>query len=395
MHKHIARWAVGASVALSLLSFTNFAQASSLTGPQIQAIIGLLQSFGADQNTITNVSVALGGAVTDGPMKEFCLRISQTLALGSSGKEVSDLQNALINAQYLSVPPSGYFGPLTQKAVMNWQSAHGISPIGVVGPQTRAKMACVPTPIGENLQPMTATPASGIAPLTVDFTSSYVLPQNLQDTAININFGDGTSQNITCDTESGGTCQNPRTIEHTYNLPGTYNARLSKQQMCALSDCTTTLGTNTITVTSTSSSPLSITVPTQGSVLPITKSTIVSWHIPTDLYNSVPSDFNLYIFLGYQMQGDTTTVHSGGIEDGILMKSAQGSVVWNIPLDAKYTLVPGTYHISAYLQPTPKDPSRMCAVTVGKDCSPSESDKAVMTKFVNIKTETGWFTINN
>src|SRR3989338_11332112 len=41
------------------------AQAAALTSAQIQAIVGLLQSFGADQSVINNVSVALGGSSSD------------------------------------------------------------------------------------------------------------------------------------------------------------------------------------------------------------------------------------------------------------------------------------------------------------------------------------------
>jgi hypothetical protein len=52
-------------VALGLLfsvGFASPAQASSLTSAQVSAIINLLQSFGADQNTINSVQVALGGS---------------------------------------------------------------------------------------------------------------------------------------------------------------------------------------------------------------------------------------------------------------------------------------------------------------------------------------------
>ena len=42
--------------------------------------------------------------------------------------------------QMLSVSPTGYFGPLTRQAVINFQKKYGIDPIGTVGPITRAKL---------------------------------------------------------------------------------------------------------------------------------------------------------------------------------------------------------------------------------------------------------------
>lgn len=44
--------------------FTLTARAAALTQSQIDAIVSLLQSFGADQATINNVQTALGGTPT-------------------------------------------------------------------------------------------------------------------------------------------------------------------------------------------------------------------------------------------------------------------------------------------------------------------------------------------
>ena len=48
-------------LAAALFSIPAPAQASSLTGSQVEAIIGLLVSFGADQTIIDNVNIVLGG----------------------------------------------------------------------------------------------------------------------------------------------------------------------------------------------------------------------------------------------------------------------------------------------------------------------------------------------
>lgn len=56
------------------------------------------------------------------------------LRLGSFGEDVTKLQVKL------GVDPIGKFGPKTEAAVKGWQSAHGLTPDGVVGDATWAKM---------------------------------------------------------------------------------------------------------------------------------------------------------------------------------------------------------------------------------------------------------------
>ncbi len=59
------------------------------------------------------------------------------LKLGSTGDEVTALQNVLIRGGYLSGAATGYFGSLTASALMKYQTAHGLDALGVVGPATR------------------------------------------------------------------------------------------------------------------------------------------------------------------------------------------------------------------------------------------------------------------
>ena len=60
------------------------------------------------------------------------------LQAGSTGAEVTALQKVLISAGYLGASATGYFGALTRRAVMAYQSANGVQALGVVGPATRA-----------------------------------------------------------------------------------------------------------------------------------------------------------------------------------------------------------------------------------------------------------------
>lgn len=253
MHPKLIRFVVGAAAALSLLGAANFAQASSLTQTQISAIIGLLRSFGADQNTINNVSAALNGQATGGSGQSqgqpgagnSCFGFSHNLYVGvtdaTTGGEVSQLQTML------GVSPTGYFGPLTKQAVINWQGAHGISPIGVVGPATRAALACGGSTSSMNSSNFTAMPTTGPAPLLVTFMEAYPASQ-----MGSIDFGDGSvsdsstwqshaSDRIGC--ASDVYCS----TVHTYTNAGTYHAVLKDSSGKVLAS-------QTITVTGSSTS---------------------------------------------------------------------------------------------------------------------------------------------
>ncbi|HVU06416.1 MAG TPA: peptidoglycan-binding domain-containing protein [Candidatus Paceibacterota bacterium] len=60
---------------------------------------------------------------------------TKDLTVGSSGADVTALQNALGVS-----PATGYFGSITKAAVVAYQSAHGIPATGYVGPLTRASL---------------------------------------------------------------------------------------------------------------------------------------------------------------------------------------------------------------------------------------------------------------
>ena len=64
-------------------------------------------------------------------------RFTEDLSEGLRGEAVGELQLKLKAAGYFSGPITEYFGPLTKIAVVGFQRAHTIDPIGVVGPKTR------------------------------------------------------------------------------------------------------------------------------------------------------------------------------------------------------------------------------------------------------------------
>lgn len=60
---------------------------------------------------------------------------------GSSGTEVTKLQNRLTALGVYDGPITGYFGGLTEDAVIRFQQAQGILADGVVGPRTKLALA--------------------------------------------------------------------------------------------------------------------------------------------------------------------------------------------------------------------------------------------------------------
>lgn len=65
---------------------------------------------------------------------------NRSLSVGSTGDEVKNLQTRLLGEGFFKGEVTGYFGPITQKAVKAFQAKYGISQLGIVGPATRAQL---------------------------------------------------------------------------------------------------------------------------------------------------------------------------------------------------------------------------------------------------------------
>ncbi|MHB1769515.1 MAG: peptidoglycan-binding protein [Minisyncoccota bacterium] len=138
----VAAVATGLAMATSMLSLAPIAHAASLTSAQIQSILSLLSSFGADSATIANVNAALTGTpstTTTTTTSSLSCNFTTNLTMKSSGAQVTELQKALIAGGY-SIPAgaTGYFGAETRAAVIAWQKAAGVKPAyGYFGPISR------------------------------------------------------------------------------------------------------------------------------------------------------------------------------------------------------------------------------------------------------------------
>jgi ferredoxin len=65
---------------------------------------------------------------------------TELLTVGSQDAQVTALQNRLAALGFYSGSATGFYGALTQTAVEKYQTAHGLTPTGYVGPGTRAAL---------------------------------------------------------------------------------------------------------------------------------------------------------------------------------------------------------------------------------------------------------------
>ena len=181
------------------------ATAAGLTQAQINAIISLLQSFGANSSVINNVRVSLSGGmpiISEGgnngsnPIQPTltCARFSHNLYLGQSdketGNEVSKLQKFLKDLGHFTYPTiTGYYGPATEQAVQKFQVSQGVvssgsyetTGYGVVGPKTQEKIVSISCGNQTTTTPSPSTPGS----------TQTTLPQQTQNTVPSGSGGGG------------------------------------------------------------------------------------------------------------------------------------------------------------------------------------------------------------
>jgi len=152
---------------------------------------------------------------------KICPKFARTLVRGMRGDDVAQLQ------AYFGVSQTGFFGPLTQQALVQFQLQEGISPIGILGPLTRGAFARRCGTISQNFS---ASPTFGSAPLSVNF--NYVPSDD--SAQYHIEFGDGQGQlmsvqQIYC---IRAPCISPSLASHTYTSSGTYTASVSRYIAC-------------------------------------------------------------------------------------------------------------------------------------------------------------------
>ncbi|MDO8504494.1 MAG: peptidoglycan-binding protein, partial [Candidatus Liptonbacteria bacterium] len=88
--------------------------------------------------------------------------LSLELSEGSRGPAVVELQTTLKVLGYFTSAVTDYFGPITKDAVIKFQIAKGLDPIGVVGPQTRVALSLTYIPFASQAIGTALVPAAGL-----------------------------------------------------------------------------------------------------------------------------------------------------------------------------------------------------------------------------------------
>ncbi|MCX6786819.1 MAG: peptidoglycan-binding protein [Candidatus Kaiserbacteria bacterium] len=200
----IAAVATGLAMATSMLSLAPVAHAATLTTSQVSSIVSLLSSFGADSATIANVSAALTGTAAPAATTGSSATFTKDLTIGSSGADVTALQNALIAKGYaIAAGATGYFGAQTQSAVAKWQVAAGVTPAaGYFGAKSRAAFGGTTT----------TTTTGGTTTTTTTTTTTGALTGNGRLT------GESTLGDVTSDLHNGDSAT--RVIGESFDATG-------------------------------------------------------------------------------------------------------------------------------------------------------------------------------
>lgn len=246
------KYIFGAVLSIGLLVSPAFTQAAGLTSSQIQAILSLLSSFGAEQSIINNVQASLTGGTPTAGGQSFCHNFNSDLTGGSNGDDVVALNQALSSSGINTTGNSSSFSENNAGDVVSFQAKYGIRQTGYVGPLTRAKLNALYGCHGMGYIPSPTLPPQPIAttcptfpPLRPDYCSGGTLVPHGPDangcqvlptcvtpsaqpsvTVLSPNGGEtwtkGTSQAITWQ----DSMTNPQCLVGTTCLPRAYDINL-------------------------------------------------------------------------------------------------------------------------------------------------------------------------
>src|SRR3989344_2848388 len=209
--------------------------ASALTADELQSQIKELLTKVAELTKLLNILKGQDSTATPPSIvpsentlrHRICSVLYRNISQGTSGDDVSSLQEFLREEGYFSANATGYFGPITAAALARWQAAQGVDSAGVVGPITREriKVWCGLPGQGDTSR-FSAAPHAGTAPLSVTFKA---LVGGFTPFRYAIDFGDGSlAQEVRCpeNPEIPDVCGGPAVVEHTYATDGAYTAVL-------------------------------------------------------------------------------------------------------------------------------------------------------------------------
>ncbi|MEK7107488.1 MAG: peptidoglycan-binding domain-containing protein [Patescibacteria group bacterium] len=201
------------------------------------AATGTAQQAQGAQNQATQQKVSVSAGL--------CPKPSGTLKRGSSGADVTRLQQFL--ARDKSIYPEGIvngtYGPLTEKAVQRFQVKNGIvssgtpdtTGYGAVGPRTAAAMAVGCTGAGTTGSTSATNTLGGfvaIAPFVrgnsraISVQVTVNAANSCNAATYTLDYGDSTGK-APIQVPAGACKAMISTVNHTYQLAGTYQVTLS------------------------------------------------------------------------------------------------------------------------------------------------------------------------
>ena len=216
--------------------------ASAVTVEELRAqVTELLSRIDALQQNINTPGAGAPNATTAATSAGVaCARVSRTLKIGSTGADVTRLQQflALDPAVYPNALVTGYYGALTEAAVKRFQCKNKIvcegtpdsTGYGVTGPRTAAILALqcpdASAPASDNVGGfMRLTPVSGNAPLNVSVEATVNTTNSCASATYEVDYGDGSAPNVV--TVPAQTCSEVRQVfNHMFNNSGAYTVAL-------------------------------------------------------------------------------------------------------------------------------------------------------------------------
>lgn len=131
---------VGSDLVIWTKHFTTFATYTSVTKPTVTTS-SVFSGGGSSVASLKPILSLLNSIKPQGQVlgvQATTLNIfTNNLGLGSKGAQVVELQKFLIKEKILYTSATGYFGPITQGALMRWQSKNKVPSTGYFGPITR------------------------------------------------------------------------------------------------------------------------------------------------------------------------------------------------------------------------------------------------------------------
>jgi peptidoglycan hydrolase-like protein with peptidoglycan-binding domain len=248
--------------------------ASALTADELRVQINDLMAkiqalqtqIGTTGGTTVTGSTGSSGTVTTSTGVASCPRIGRVLKMGSSGDDVTRLQQFLANdpSVYPEANVSGYYGALTEAAVKRFQCKYKVvcdgdaasTGYGVTGPRTAAILSLQCSDSGASSGGGTTSqvsgfikvmPTSGASPLPVSIEATINTAHVCGAATYQIDFGDGTTP-ASLSVPAGGCNEIQQVFAHTYAAGGTYQVllRSGTHQVSATVSVTQGSGASTV-----------------------------------------------------------------------------------------------------------------------------------------------------